>query len=740
MATAKPSFAQVVLTPPDLPPDRGRTSDSIQQSNESRTELIRRRFEALRRRSTTRNPICFKCGARGHISVRCRNARLCLVCNKHGHHSSRCAEGRDVLSSSKPTRGSDDSSHSIPPPSPHISVAMAGLRNPILLFNPTPESEQMLQNFQKSFILSDIADWGVDRVESKLMSVFSNLSWRVTIFDEKKYLVQAPTLEWQQSMTRRGVLRLDGVKFPVVSWEPRFSEGTKLTSLWVKIHGYPHLLWQWQEIDRMLNPLGAILLDMDPGAGKKCNWKFVRVRIGICDRELLPKHHWMMTRDATGYVSGSLLNFEIETELLVPGPSRKAGGRVKEPKGGAKSAPPPPPPPPPPSAMQADKPDNMETVPDTKGKKVAPKSDCKSGTDGFFDTDTSDEDEGLRAHLKKYYGGIQYTRAAHQTGTNTKSPPPSTQHGAQPNDSVEEPMATKATRLNWGNPNPNNNPKTPGVRYKRSKVIARKTTDVLPRSKSVGHSPLRGRSLLRSLSPRQLGQTTRGRGTRSLSAQQGQGIGAARYRSRASDSEEEVTPARRHFGPTGSRRGLRSTKPVWPTPSHPPSPTGATPDKPILLSDSSTAMPPDSHTPAISQETHGRRRFPIPRQSLRIQAKGDPTSVLTKAKKRAQEKGEGSSSGNSHTLLKSFLFRRLTISQVVDLFKVYQIQLGINEIDRIQMISAIQIMDRSKFELVIQDILTKTKSLPQDQLLLVDNINSMPVGVATSDTSVSHES
>lgn len=144
---------------------------------------------------------------------------------------------------------------------------MATIRNLILLFNSTPASEAQLSEFQQSFILSDIARWGPDCIEDTLNRVFAQATWKVMIFDDQKYLVRAPTLDWQRSTTRSTVLRLDGVKFPIVPWEPRYSEGKKLTSLWVKIKGYPHMLWQWVEIDRMLNPLGAVLLEMDPGAG-----------------------------------------------------------------------------------------------------------------------------------------------------------------------------------------------------------------------------------------------------------------------------------------------------------------------------------------------------------------------------------------------------------------------------------------------------------------------------------------
>lgn len=194
---------------------------------------------------------------------------------------------------------------------------MAGIRNPIVLFNATVDSAARLAEFERSFIMSDIAKWGPDKVEHTLSRTFQNLTWKVTIFDEEKYLIQAPTKDWAQSMTRSGTMHLDGVKFPIVLWEPKFSEGKKLTSLLVKIWGYPHLLWQWFEVDRMLNPLGAVLLEMSPPPGQRCDNRYLRARIGVCDRELIPHKHWMIHRDTAGYVSCFDVYFEIKTEKLV---------------------------------------------------------------------------------------------------------------------------------------------------------------------------------------------------------------------------------------------------------------------------------------------------------------------------------------------------------------------------------------------------------------------------------------
>lgn len=502
-----------------------------------------------------------------------------------------------------------------------------------------------------------------------LHRVFDNLQWKVTIFDEGKYLVQAPTLAWQQSLTRSGILRLDGVKFPVVPWEPKFSEGKRLTSLWVKIHGYPHLLWQWHEVDRMLNPLGAVLLEMDPGAGQRCNWKFVRVRLGICERDLLPKKHWMMTRDPSGYVSCHDLFFEVESERSDTGKPNKGGVKIGG-SGpvtgkGAKTKPPPPP---------ADTDETMlgATEADEKGKKVASESGCHSDDLDFHTEDySSDEGGGLLAHLNQYYGSNQ---------NRTVEGPQSHTSALPPHAPTAPPQST--SRFTCGvqkpSPIPIGSPKTPGVKYKTTV-----SPPMAQRSKSVGASPPRGRSLFRQ-----------------------PGTGSTR----------------KHFGPTGSRKGLRSTAPKWPTSSGPPSPTGASPDKPILITE--TDIIP---TPSITQEHTSRPSFHLPRKSLRIQSQPGPTSVLTKAKKRAREKGDSSVTGAGIPLITNFPFNRLTTDQVVDLFRVYQIQLGHNSGDQILLINAIKHMDRSRFEILVKELIFRTKATSSDKFVVVDNVDIIGV-------------
>lgn len=107
---------------------------------------------------------------------------------------------------------------------------------------------------------------------------------------------------------------------------------------------------------------------------------------------------------------------------------------------------------------------------------------------------------------------------------------------------------------------------------------------------------------------------------------------------------------------------------------------------------------------------------------MRIHAQGGAGSILGKAKKRAREKAEDSTSQTGIPLVINFPFRRLTVEQIDELFQVYHIHLGYTPEDKAEIITALQSMDRDKYELLIRDLLNKTKSSDK---VIVDNIHTV---------------
>ena len=88
--------------------------------------------------------------------------------------------------------------------------------------------------------------------------------------------------------------------------------------------------------------------------------------------------------------------------------------------------------------------------------------------------------------------------------------------------------------------------------------------------------------------------------------------------------------------------------------------------------------------------------------------------------KRARAREEGSSSQAGIPLLTSFPYRRLTLEQIDQLFQVYGIHLGHSNQDRLDIITAMQTLDRPQFEVVIKNLLQQTKSVDRVNKVILD--------------------
>lgn len=486
----------------------------------------------------------------------------------------------------------------------------------------------------------------------------------------------------------------------------------------------------------MLNPLGAILLEMDPGPGVRCDNRFLRARIGICARELLPSKHWMLYRDASGYVSSFEVHFEIESDKPGGQGGRGGGsdGRGLGPDKGTRALGNKPSGKPvvgkpkvpgrtnngtkdvsmndlvPPKGVQIKEPEvksngdagDKPAVPG-KGKQVVTSQSCGNGLNAAKSEDTdSSDDGGLRAHFQHYYGSGERVLAPSSQSTAQGSSPLPTQ--TQPMDSDEATLVQRMTRLQrmraaTASPrahktHPPTSPPTSG--FKTTSVAKKRGLSAPP---PIGSAQQRGRCVTR--------RVTTPTGTSNRPAENREAYYTPAPRAHTA-SPQQTARTGRHVGPTGPRRGLRSLSPHWPSSRRPQSPTGASPKKPIVLSDSSSDQ--QLPTPTITYETSSRT-MAVGRKSLRIQVQGGPVSILARAQKRARERGEGSTSNSGNPLVNIFPFRRLSLEQIVDLFNVYHIQLGIPGQDSRPIISAIQHMSRDNFEDYIKTLLSKANDM-----------------------------
>lgn len=140
-------------------------------------------------------------------------------------------------------------------------------------------------------------------------------------------------------------------------------------------------------------------------------------------------------------------------------------------------------------------------------------------------------------------------------------------------------------------------------------------------------------------------------------------------------------------------------------------------------------------TPELRGETHGlvtpavplepgsvrgkKRAWPMDqRKSLRFKLPGGATSVLSKATARLKGKDKGTSSGTGTTLVDTFPFLRLSIEEIEQLFQVYGIHLGSTHISSTEIITALQSMDRNKFEKFLASVRPCPKAIVVDPVVI----------------------
>lgn len=191
------------------------------QQTETRAQIIKRKVAELKSRSTLKKSWCLKCGCPGHFIRDCRNAQLCFLCNGFGHKAYHCKAESNPSAIHKQTLRHTANPRSIPHPSltrrfqPTSTTrttppSQMAYRAPIVAFEESPMSRAVEERLLKSFVLDDIAAWGPEKIERQLQAEFphANHRWIASVFDDYKYLIQAPHAEWLESMASIGFIRL----------------------------------------------------------------------------------------------------------------------------------------------------------------------------------------------------------------------------------------------------------------------------------------------------------------------------------------------------------------------------------------------------------------------------------------------------------------------------------------------------------------------------------------------------
>jgi hypothetical protein len=126
-------------------------------------------------------------------------------------------------------------------------------------------------------------------------------------------------------------LDLGGIRFKVEAYNKHIHDqkGHPLVPFWIRIKGLPYRLFKPEEQRRLADDLGGgILLDVDPRSGYHLDFTYFRMKIGVCDRDVILKY-CKLKFDENGDISFHTLTIEVEDivnqfheDLNGPGPDQ----------------------------------------------------------------------------------------------------------------------------------------------------------------------------------------------------------------------------------------------------------------------------------------------------------------------------------------------------------------------------------------------------------------------------------
>jgi Domain of unknown function (DUF4283) len=329
----RPSYKQAVLRPAHFRAQhQWRRRDSALSNGDDR---VSKRVDLIKKSSS---PMCIKCGDKGHFAKDCRNATLCFRCLGLGHKSFHCKHPQ----STSPKSNIAAPQKSLPTPSPLVDREVPPtIVTPPIRFCSSEASQKLEASFDNSIVLTDSAGIGRSRIEAALRHQMPQHQWIARYYDDSRFLIEAPSPRWLNTVTNRGSLRVENMDLPVARWDPAMDEGAKLRPVWVQVRGFPMKLWFFHEFTHLFEPFGQVLA-LDPATAEHLDFRVARVRVGLCAATQLPSMQWVMYCDPQGYWTRYDVSMEVEQPAFgqtfsqsIPPMGQGPGGTGSKPRGRA---------------------------------------------------------------------------------------------------------------------------------------------------------------------------------------------------------------------------------------------------------------------------------------------------------------------------------------------------------------------------------------------------------------------
>jgi Domain of unknown function (DUF4283) len=156
-----------------------------------------------------------------------------------------------------------------------------------LIFFSSDASVNLNNTFENSLILEDTTGISRVRIKMTLRHQISQINWVARIFDDNRYLMEAPNTRWHQQVTTHGALRIENVNLSAHFWDPVIDEDLHLRPVWILVRVFSMKLWYFHEFARIFEPYGQVLV-LDPATVDNIDFRVACVRVGLCDKQDLP--------------------------------------------------------------------------------------------------------------------------------------------------------------------------------------------------------------------------------------------------------------------------------------------------------------------------------------------------------------------------------------------------------------------------------------------------------------------
>jgi Domain of unknown function (DUF4283) len=156
------------------------------------------------------------------------------------------------------------------------------------------------------------------RVHLEKRFPIQNFCWVARSIPQDRFLIDPLNPVWRATTIEFGDLDLGGIRFLAEAYNHRKhdQQGRPPIPFWIKITGLPNHLFKPEEFHNIANDLGGgVFLDVDPRSSYHLDFNYLRLKIGVFDRDIIPEYRKTKLTDENDVVSFHILKFEVEDEM-----------------------------------------------------------------------------------------------------------------------------------------------------------------------------------------------------------------------------------------------------------------------------------------------------------------------------------------------------------------------------------------------------------------------------------------